>query len=72
MSIHEQYEDLSREQFTKGPRDYALALVESEIVDKGYMLMAMIKAMGHAELQIMLTVNELDPERLFDDEDEEE
>ena len=48
------------------PRSYALELVDSCIVDKDCMIMALLKYMSHDDVREALDVNELSP-RFFED-----
>ena len=43
------------------PRDYALELVENEIVTASDLLLCCLKFMSWDEVQTMLELNELDP-----------
>ena len=54
--------------FEVDPRDYALTLVEEHGIDADSLLLACLKCMTHAEVRVMLDMNELSPRFMSSDE----
>ncbi len=52
---------MNKRQFQNDPRDYALELVESGIVNAHSLLVAALKFMSHDDVRAMLDANELSP-----------
>tara|TARA_R100000951_G_scaffold49123_1_gene41503 strand:- start:589 stop:771 length:183 start_codon:yes stop_codon:yes gene_type:complete len=49
------------EEFDTSPRDYALGLLDSGVVDPAYLLMSALKFMSHDDVREMLDASELSP-----------
>ena len=56
--------------FQRDPRDFALQLVEDQIVSADHLLLCALKYMSHDDVRDMLDCNEYSPR--FDEDDEEE
>lgn len=52
------------EQWENEPRDYALEMVESGIVDADHMNLVLLKYMSHDDVRGALEANELDPDAI--------
>ena len=58
--------------FESDPRDYAIQLVDNELVTADNMIIACLKYMSHDDVRDMLDCNELSPRFDEDDEDDED
>lgn len=60
-----------KELFRRDPRDFALSMVESGLIDAQSLLECALKYMSHDDVRDMLDCNELSP-RFAEDADEDE
>jgi hypothetical protein len=63
---------MDHEKFKTDPRDYALEMVENQMVSADHLLLCALKYMSHADVRDMLDCNELAPrfDEEYDDDDE--
>ena len=63
---------MNTELFRKDPRDFALQMVEAQLVSADHLLLCALKYMSHDDVRDMLDSNELSPRFDEDAEDEQE
>jgi len=52
---------MDEQQFNTNPRDFALELVDSGMVEADHLLLCALKYMSHDDVREMLDMNELSP-----------